>query len=279
MQNLSGTETLDDTPNDSGSQSVSDVEESATELSYSLKFMNPKKKSEYTIRRWRIKQRFVTVSQLSSKLVENFEELRPVDSSGLSMGYIEPGHGYKGKQRWLCVDEDLCEMYSIYSGRSEILMWCFLPGKKSKRMQQDDHSEGTAKRSRVVEYNSKKVSEVEEIVSKLQSKHGALFTLEQYHAWGQLIQMGKHTSYDVPPQYTFFKSAPNASTSEKSSASTSGSVSTSNTVTSSPGKRVHLRTELFTQLEKLEGLYEKGCVTKEQCDELKKSIMGDIKGL
>ena len=56
-------------------------------------------------------------------------------------------------------------------------------------------------------------------------------------------------------------------------------LSTSNTVTSSPGKRVHLRTELFTQLEKLEGLYEKGCVTKEQCDELKKSIMGDIKGL
>ena len=57
------------------------------------------------------------------------------------------------------------------------------------------------------------------------------------------------------------------------------SESTSNPDTNSHGECVHLRTELFTQLEKLEDLYEKGCVTKEQCDELKKSIMGDIKGL
>ena len=45
------------------------------------------------------------------------------------------------------------------------------------------------------------------------------------------------------------------------------------------GKRVHFRTELFTQLEKLEGLFRQGSLTREQCDELKNSIMGDIKKL
>ena len=150
----------------------------------------------------------------------------------------------KGKQRWLCCDEDLHEMYSIYSCKKEILMWCFLPGKQSKRSQSRNQSGGSsAKRSKVVESNTKKVSEVQDIVTKLQSKHGTTYSPGQYHAWAQLIQMGKQTS-----QHTFFKVAPRKAS---SSATISGVVSTMN----SPGKRVHLRTELFTQLEKLEGLF------------------------
>jgi len=85
--------------------------------------------------------------------------------------------------------------------------------------------------------------------------------------------MGKQSSYDEPPHYTFFKVAPKKSSS--SSVVGPGAVSTAN----SPGKRVHLRTELFTQLEKLEGLFRQGSLTREQCDELKNSIMGDIKKL
>ena len=218
--------------------------------------MNPKKKSEYSIRRWRIKQKFVSVVQLSSKLIESFEELHCSDESNvLSMGYIEPGHGYKGKQRWLCSDEDLHDMYAIYSGKKEILMWCFVPGKQSKRPQPSDHSGGTStKRLKIVDSNSKSV---QEIVTKLQSKHGSMFTPEQYHAWGQLIQMGKQSSYDDPPPYTFFKVAP-----KKSSRTTSAMFESGPSAIHSPGKRVHLRTELFTQLD--------------QCDELKRSIMGDI---
>ena len=50
------------------------------------------------------------------------------------MGYVEPGHGYKGKQRLLCSDEYLHAKYSVYSGK-EILMWCFLPGERSHRLQ------------------------------------------------------------------------------------------------------------------------------------------------
>lgn len=112
------------------------------------------------------------------------------DENGISMGYVEPGHGYKVKQCWLRSDEDLQEMYSTYSGKKEILMWCYLPGKQSKRPQPVDQSAATsAKHSRVVESNMKIVSEVQEIVAKLQSKHGTIYTPEQYHEWAQLIQM------------------------------------------------------------------------------------------
>ena len=154
------------------------------ELSYS-KFVNPPKKSEYTIRKWRVDQKFTNVAQLTSRLTENFDQLHTLDEQGLSSGYIEPGHGYKGKQRWICCDEDLKEMYKIYSSKREILMWCFLPGKRSKRTVPSDHagsSMRTAKCSKVTESNSSKISEVQQIVAKLQSKHGSKYSPEQYHA-------------------------------------------------------------------------------------------------
>lgn len=234
------------------------------DFSYSLKVVNPQKKSEYTIRKWRIKQKFETVAHLSSKLVEDFEELKPLDEQCLSLGYIEPGHGCKGKQRWLYSDEDLQEMYSIWD---EILLWCFLPRKQSKRPALSGQDNTTSKRSKIVESNSNKIMEVQEIVTKLQSKHGIYFTPERYHAWAQLIQMGKHASYDDPPNYSFLK--------DRGKDKVKSSVS----ATPSPIKRVQLRTELFTQLEKLGSLFDKGSLTKEQFEELKHNVLGDIKEL
>ena len=69
-------------------------------------------------------------------------------------------------------------MYSIYAGKKEILMWCFLPRKRPKwslpRGCAESSQGTTAKRSKIVDSNSKKISEVQEIVVKLQSKHGTL---------------------------------------------------------------------------------------------------------
>ena len=109
--------------------------------------------------------------------------------------------------------------------------------------------------------------EVQEIVTKLQSKHGIYFTPERYHAWAQLIQMGKHASYDDSPNYSFFK--------DRGKDKVKSSVS----ATPSPIKRVQLRTESFTQLEKLGSLFDKGSLTKEQFEELKHNVLGDIKEL
>ena len=40
-------------------------------------------------------------------------------------GYIEPGHGVKGKQRWLMNNEDVADMYTVHEGKKEILLWCY----------------------------------------------------------------------------------------------------------------------------------------------------------
>ena len=40
-----------------------------------------------------------------------------------SFGYVEPGHGAKGKHQKLMTIEDLRNMYKVYEGRKEILLW------------------------------------------------------------------------------------------------------------------------------------------------------------
>ena len=42
-----------------------------------------------------------------------------------SYGYIEPGHGLRGKQRLLKTEDDVREMYRIYKSKQEILLWCY----------------------------------------------------------------------------------------------------------------------------------------------------------
>jgi hypothetical protein len=51
------------------------------------------------------------------------------------MGYIEPGHGWRGKQQWLNSDTDMNELYSTYEEKKkDILLWCHLPSiEKSKK--------------------------------------------------------------------------------------------------------------------------------------------------
>ena len=169
-----------------------------------------------------------------------------------------------------------CTKYTLAKGKYSCGAFCLESDRREHCPCSDHAGSSTAKRSKVTESNSSKISEVQQIVAKLQSKHGSKYSPEQYHAWAQLIQMGKQSSYDEAPNYTFFR---NVSVSKKTSTSAPSQPVTSTPATQSPGKRVRLRTELFTQLEKLEGLFEKGSITKEQCEDLKKTIMGDIKEL
>lgn len=50
-----------------------------------------------------------------------------------NFGFIEPGHGTKGKQRWLTSQEDLNDMYATHEGKKEILLWCYQQDRSQKR--------------------------------------------------------------------------------------------------------------------------------------------------
>ena len=38
-------------------------------------------------------------------------------------GYIEPGHGVKGRQKRLMSNDDIADMYAFHDGKKEILLW------------------------------------------------------------------------------------------------------------------------------------------------------------
>ena len=158
--------------------------------------------------KWRVGIKFSSSISLQGKLKERFGELK--EENDMCIGYVEPGHGWRGKQRWITADEDLRAMYDEYRGKKEVLLWCLLPGEEKhtasgKRQRKPEGGDSTSKHSRCSEANAKKMSETKDTVSKLQAQHGAKYTPEQLHAWAQLIQCNKHQSYDQPPNFPFFK--------------------------------------------------------------------------
>ena len=78
--------------------------------------------------------------------------------------------------------------------------------------------------------------------------------------------MGKHSSYNEPPNLPYFGKRCQASSSADENLS----------ATLSPAKRVKLRTECIDQLSKLHTLLEKGGVQSEVYETLKKAILSDM---
>ena len=80
---------------------------------YSVKLMKSSRKSEYSVEKLASTATFKTRQQLLEEIEVSFN-VTPND-----IGYIEPGHGLKGKQRWLTSDADLTEMYTIYDKKKD----------------------------------------------------------------------------------------------------------------------------------------------------------------
>lgn len=236
--------------------------------------MKSRKKSEYCVLSLEYDQVFKDADHVRKELREAFPD-RISCEAGDALGYIEPGHGCRGKQRWITSDNDVSQMYDDHKGKKEILLWAYsreaestslAPPPSSKRHHSSTDGRGQA------ENIASKLTEVEEIYDTLSEKHSTTYTVEQLRAWAHLIQMKKHCSYDHPPEKPFFKRKR-----EKHSGVTS--TATVDESTRSPGKRIGLRTQCIDQLQKWHSLLESGAVSQEQYDELQKSILDDIKQL
>ena len=213
------------------------------------------------------------------------------DRSQFELGYYEPGHGTKGKKRWLTDDDDLEDLKKVYKKKKEVLLWCYDPsiqpvGKKRGRGGGDTGDAGppapkSKSRSRFENAYEKKMTKVEEIYENLREKHGNTFKPEQLRAWANMIQLDKHSSLENPPVGRFFKS-PNQNKSSESSATATGETiaatqSPAEPTVLSPAKRVTLRTQCIEQLERWHNLMKSGGITKEQYDELQASILSEVK--
>ena len=133
--------------------------------------------------------RFEKLSQLKSTLHEKL----PNHYISGQVVYIQPGHGAKGRQLWLNNDVDLDNMYKECLGKKEIMFWCL---SNSGHQVPVDDSEPAAKRPCVAtaatskaELLTQKMSEVDEIVTKLTDQHSQNYSIEQLRAWAHLIQI------------------------------------------------------------------------------------------
>ena len=203
-------------------------------------------------------------------------ELQSLSVALKDVGYIEPGHGVKGRQMWLETEDDLDAMYQIHDkkGKSEILLWCYMKVKTDLVNQGSIpyHQQtvtllmtGSKRTS-----SAQKLQEVEKIVDDLRSKHAAKYSTEQLNAWAHLLHVGKHNSYETPPNLPYFGKR-RGGTEELEKAK-----SIDIHVSCSPSKRLGLRGECIEQLSNWHALLDKGAISVQQYNDLKETILGDL---
>ena len=102
--------------------------------------------------------------------------------------HVQPGHGCKGKQRWIVSEKDIEEMYKDHKGATEILLWCYSKDDNnvtplSKRLRVSDlFVSSSAPKTSQAESIAQKLTEVDEIASELPEKHSNMYTAEQIRA-------------------------------------------------------------------------------------------------
>ena len=237
-------------------------------LQYSVKVIpNALRKSNFTIEKLRdCDERFSDVSDLKAKLQELFLK----ETGEIDVGYIEPGHGARGKLRWLSNSADLEDMYTLFSikNKNEILLWC-CPKKNEVQVQRlKTTAGGNSKAPTQHQEHISRLEEVDNIFQQLRRKHND-FSDEQIRTWAHMISMHRHDSYEVPPDKPFFRKRKNESKSSNTLSVGDNGVS--------PGKKLSLRSECIDQLHKWHELYERGAISKEQYEEFQGSILTDMK--
>lgn len=242
------------------------------DLSYTVKVITAGSGS--LLKKWSNKTTFVTASTMKLLLKYDFDSFMG-QPEAFSFGYLQRGHGTKGRQYAISDDEDIKNMYEEYKGKKEIVLWVkpHKPPKSTsvsqKRLRVDKENDGENEPKRRPNYLSR-LSEVQDIINELEEQNlGENFTNEQLRVWAHMIHIKKHTSYTDPPNKPFFRKH----SAKKNKSSTSASMSAE----LSPVKRINLRTECINQLDKWHELLEKGAITLEQYTQLQGTILGDIK--
>lgn len=145
------------------------------QLEYSIKIMNPDRLSEYTsvrICKWKVFNSLKDLRLfLSAKVPQEVVNRPNFDSTAL--GYIEPGHGLKGKKQWLHTDGDLKAMYDKHVGKRNVLLWALSQQKTSSGRRQKKLSEsskdGTVSGKTNYQQHKSSLSEVDEKYEELRN--------------------------------------------------------------------------------------------------------------
>ena len=147
---------------------------------YTVKASNPNCKADFCMRKLDATSAFTSFDAIKQKLNTTLQA--PVSNLGYTC--IRPGHGWKGRQELIDNDTDVKEMYAVYGKKTSILLWCHLFSTKKQPCKRpnepkDMASAPSSKRNACMQ----KITEVEEIVSDLQQRHGSEYSVEKLNAW------------------------------------------------------------------------------------------------
>ena len=113
-----------------------------------MKIVNSEKKSDNIVHKWRdaAYKRYEMVDDIKVGLAKwtNLELSKELD---LAIGYIEPGHGAKDRERWLHDDSDLIDLYQLHKGKKEIMLWRLTVARSERSQSRSPHSSGSSKSS------------------------------------------------------------------------------------------------------------------------------------
>ena len=265
------------------------------DFNYKVKLINSKKKSDYSVKKLQHAGKFQTVQALVTKLSTTFE----VNVS--KVGYMLPGHGLKGKHYYIHTDDQILEMYEQFRKKREILLCCWYLTGSQPIIVEDNTSENEnisqnsipvivpRKPSKRCESIAKKITDAEDIMNTLGKIHKK-YNVEQLSTWAHMIQMGRHHSYDTPPELPGNKNKKSRSghgsmDSDEEESPTASSpckrkcanmIDDARQPTFSPSKRLKIRGECIDQLRKWHELLERGGISQEEYEDLQKTIMADM---
>lgn len=243
----------------------------ASSFEFSLKIVNPEKMSIFINVRVGVWKRYESLPILRRFLDDKVNIPSKPDFQRVEIGYIIPGYGLKGKKIWLHTDADLQVMYETLQGKKSIQLGAYTH--VTTKAQNKSGSVGSIS----LNIDGSNPSEVDQIYEQLREKHkkNHMYDEERLRMWAYLINMGKHSSLDVPPDKPFWRGRKRPATEDEKQGTTKVRVVSS----SSPRSKVSMRTQLIDQLEKWKKLHTDGIIDDSEYKELRESILTDIKNL
>lgn len=212
---------------------------------------------------------FISKNHPSGVDVPNLKEVE--------MGYIEPGHGGKGRKVWICDDKDVDKMYETHVNKKRILLWCYSQSTTQAKSADSQSKSDKVNTSSGYLTQVKKQEEISAIYAQLKEKHEGMYKTEQLNTWAHMLYLKTHDSFDNPPNKPFFRKRPVPLENTSTQPAVSKRLIDSGSL--SPSRRVNMRSELIDQLKKCQDLFDSGAISKEMFDELQATIFTDIKKL
>ena len=171
---------------------------------YTLKIINPKRKSEFRVEKFRKGGAFKTPMELRLFIIGNYEELVP-SYTEFDIGYYKPSRG--STKVYIKSDTDMQIMYECYKDQCELNIWCV--GNSQDDSEEPSVAAATKKRKcdQDVQKSSRRQSirdEVDEIFMELKGKFESKYTAQQLRLWANMLQVGTWKDRENPPQNPMF---------------------------------------------------------------------------